>query len=126
MAKKKAELTVQQVEPEQLQPKTPAEFLHRAWLFYSRQKYSAALEDFKTVLSEEVGNFDAQFGLSLALKSSGNNQQALAAFEKTLGLIESIQERQRASIMMRLVRGHINQIKSGDWNLEKEIWQTDR
>lgn len=125
LAKKKAIATVQQVEPEQLQPNSPAEFLHRAWLFYSRQKYSEAQADFEAVLSQEAGNFDAQFGLSLALKFSGDNQQALAAFEKTLTLVESIEERQRASIMLRLVRGHINQIKSGDWNLEKEVWQTD-
>lgn len=126
MAKKKLDATVTQVEPEQLQPKSPAEFLHRAWLFYSREKYSLAQADFEAVLSEDAGNFDAQFGLSLTLKFSGNNQQALSAFEKTLALTASIEDRQRASIMLRLVRGHINQIKSGDWNLEKEVWQTDR
>ncbi len=125
MAKKK-DVASQKVDPELTQPQNQAEFLQRAWTFYSRQKYSLAQADFETVLSQDENNFDANFGLSLTLKASGNNQQALKAFEKTLALVPSIEDKQRANIMQRLIRGHINQIKTGDWNLEKEVWQIVR
>jgi hypothetical protein len=26
-------------------------------------------------------------------------------------------------VMHRLLLGHVNQLKTGDWNLEKEIWK---
>jgi len=124
MAKKKVEAE-KIIDPTQMQPTNPAEFLQRAWSFYAKQKYTLAQTDFETVVNQDAMNFDALFGLALALKSDGAIQQALAAFEKALTLVDSTEDKQRANIMGRLIRGHINQIKTGDWNLEKEVWRRD-
>lgn len=125
MAKSKASSAQVKVnEPEQLSPTTAAEYMERAWLFYSRKKYNLSEKDFETALETEPDNVEAVYGLALVLKSSGENARALSMFEKALALLETLSDRQRVNILGRLIRGQINQIKTGDWNLEKEVWQT--
>ena len=122
--KKSKKVEVISLEPEEMIPPSTAEFLKRAWLYYSRKKLDLAEKDYKTALEKEPENVDATYGLALTLKASGASSRALEFFEKSLTLLESITDTQRAHILGRLIHGQINQIKSGDWNLEKEVWQS--
>jgi len=113
-------------DPDTLNPQEMADFLERGWLYYSHQKFEAAETDFHTVLDKEPDNIDALYGLGLALKSLGKSQQALEAFEQIDYGINRIEDHQRALMISRLAHGQINQIKIGEWNLEKEVWKSSK
>jgi tetratricopeptide (TPR) repeat protein len=125
MAKQKA-VIAKALEPEKLNPQSASEFLARAWLYYSRGKFDLAVQDFTRATEAASDNPETWYGLGLAHKSSGATSKAVEAFQNALNLIGGIQEHKRASIFSRLVKGQINQLKTGDWNLEKEVWHTVR
>ena len=111
-------------DPESLHPNTTIEYISRAWLYYAKHNYAQSIDDFHKALDSDSDNVDTLFGLALALKADGKKEKAVDTFEKTLTLIDILEDRIRARMLRRLTIGHINQIKTGDWNLEKEIWQT--
>jgi len=111
--------------PATLTPSSAAEFARRGWLYFSRQQYAEAKADLETALSLEA-NVDHYYTLGLILRALGENEQALAAFEHCLAKIGEIAESQRATMLRRLATGQINMIKTGDWNLEKEVWKRIR
>ena len=110
--------------PDSIHPNTSAEYVRRAWLYYGKQLYEKSINDFYQALVGDPDNADIEFGLGLAYKINGEKEKAADFFEKTLGLIEKMDDGVRARMLKRLTTGHINQIKTGDWNLEKELWQT--
>lgn len=122
MAKKNLPQTVA-LDPATMKVETPAEYLQRGWLYFSSQQYELAEKDFRRILETDAGHIDALYGLGLVLKVEGKTDKALEAFENILGLLSKIDDPQRANILGRLVKGQINQMKTGDWNLEKEVWQ---
>lgn len=125
MAKKKPLIIVNEVpNPVSLNPQTPDEFIKRGWLYYGRGEYAHAESDFVAALDKEPDNPEYLFALGLTLKAEGSMEKALQKFEQAMSLLNTINDRVRAQILHRLIFGHINQIKTGDWNLEKEIWQS--
>lgn len=125
MAKKsKAVETIPQ--PENINPQTPSEYTARGWVYFSQKKYNQAVADYKTALVNEPENPDIFYAMGLALKASGATAEALEAFSKVDQYLPKIEDRQKATIVSRLTHGQINQIKTGDWNLEKEVWQKSR
>ena len=113
-------------DPNTLTPQSTAEYLERGWLFYSHQKNEQAEADFRQVLQQEPDNADAWYSLGLALKALGKGPQAIDAFSHVDQTIIGIEDRQRAMIVLRLTHGQINQIRTGNWNLENEIWKLKR
>lgn len=111
-------------DPTTMRVDTPADYAKRGWLYFSRQNFDLASQDFRHILNLDANDIDAWYGLGLAQKSAKNTAKALEAFEKVLSLIVIIDDPQRASILSRLAKGQINQIKTGDWNLEKEVWKS--
>jgi tetratricopeptide (TPR) repeat protein len=111
-------------DPTTLKANTPADYAKRGWLYFSRQNFDLAIQDFRHILSVDANDIDAWYGLGLAQKSAKDTPKALEAFEKVLNLIVILDDSQRASILSRLAKGQINQIKTGDWNLEKEVWKS--
>lgn len=103
---------------------SPADTLERGWLYYSSKKFDLAIADFQQVLAADANTLDALYGLGLTLKATGANPKALEIFEKVLAQIPNIPDHQKESVLSRLTKGHINQIKTGDWNLEKEVWKS--
>jgi tetratricopeptide (TPR) repeat protein len=75
-------------------------------------------------LQEEPENADAWYALGLALKALGKGPQAIDAFSRVEQTIATIEDRQRAVIISRLSHGQVNHIRTGNWNLENEIWKT--
>jgi tetratricopeptide (TPR) repeat protein len=113
-------------DPEKLNPQETPEFLERGWLFYSQKKYESAEADFRFVLQREPENVDALYVLGLTLKAMGKSQQAMDALSRIDDALTRIEDHQRAVMVARLAHGLVNQIKTGDWNLEKEVWKSRR
>ena len=111
------------LDPTAVKVESIMDYASRGWLYYSSRQYEKAVNDFRHVLEVNNDEMDAWYGLGLSLKAAGDTIGAVDAFTSVLGLIGSLTDKQRASVLTRLVRGQINQIKTGDWNLEKEVWK---
>lgn len=100
-------------------------YRRRGWAYHSKGMNDQAEADFRRALSIDPEDVDATYVLGLVLKTSGRKEEAIASFQKAVGLIEAgkVENRDRSEMLRRLALGHINELKEGDWNLEKEIWQ---
>jgi Tfp pilus assembly protein PilF len=108
-------------------PETVVEYLRRAWMYRSRGQEDLAEEDFRKALSIDSQSVDANYGLGMSLKSQGKKEQAIEAFEGTIRLLDegTEEDHNRAEMLHRLALGHINEMKTGDWDLEREIWRRE-
>ena len=107
-----------------MNPKSPEEYLERGWLYYSRQKFDKAESDIRQVLQADPADIEAWYALGLTLKAQGNTDKAIEAFAKVDQSTAYLDDRQRAMIILRLAHGQVNLIRTGNWNLENEIWKT--
>ena len=73
----------------------------------------------------EPKSIEGYYGLGLVLKAEDRRQDAVQAFQQVISLLEdgAVDDPSRHAMLRRLSMGHINQLKDGDWNLEKEIWK---
>ena len=110
-------------DPTTMSAKTAMEYASRGWLFYSHKNFEKAVDDFRHALENENKEIDTWYGLGLSLKAAGSGGEAVDAFDEVLGLISSLDDKQRSNVLGRLAKGHVNQIKTGDWNLKKEVWK---
>jgi tetratricopeptide (TPR) repeat protein len=110
-------------DPATMSASTTLEYNLRGWLFYSHQNYEKAVSDFRRVLEKNNNEVDAWYGLGLSLKFAGSSTEAVDAFNKVLGLIKTMEDKQRKNVLERLAKGQVNQIQTGDWDLEKEVWK---
>ena len=122
---KRAKLAIEAkvLSPSDINPTTPADYLQRGWLFLSSKNPDKALVDFNTAVQQDPNNPDTYYALALALKTLGKNPEAIENFNKVLSYLGESTNHSTRQMLTRLTHGHINQINSGDWNLEKEIWQ---
>lgn len=114
------------LEPEDMPPPVDFEdYLRRAWAYHSRGKNREAEQDLQEALYIQPDSVDAQYVLGLVRKAEAHDQEAVACFERCVALIDAgkIEDRTRSRMLRRLAQGHINEITTGDWNLEKEIWK---
>ena len=104
---------------------TADEFLKRGMAYYARKQYENAEKDLRTAISLNEELIDAYYSLGMVLKAAFQEDEAVQAFEKVLDLLNSglVKNSDQLAMLRRLAKGHINEIKTGDWNLEKEIWQ---
>ena len=100
-------------------------YRRRGWAFHSRGLNDQAEADFRRAISIDPEDVDATYVLGLVLKAQGRKDEAIVSFQKAVDLIQAgkVENRDRREMLRRLALGHINEIKDGDWNLEKEIWQ---
>ena len=107
------------------QPTDTAAYLRRGYAFYGVSKYAEAAEDFNKAFDLDSTAVDAVYGLGMSLKAAGKKGEAVTAFKNAIALIDKgvVTDKPRARILRRLALGHVNEITSGDWNLEAEIWQ---
>ncbi|HLE14293.1 MAG TPA: hypothetical protein VI776_06060 [Anaerolineales bacterium] len=100
-------------------------YRRRGWAFHSRDLDDQAEADFRRAISIDPEDVDATYVLGLVLKAQGRKDEAIVSFQKAVDLIQAgkVENRDRREMLRRLALGHINEIKDGDWNLEKEIWQ---
>jgi tetratricopeptide (TPR) repeat protein len=111
-------------DPETMKPEKTDEYAERGYRYFSEKKYELAAKDFSHIVDMESGNIEAWYALGLTLKWEGEKTKAVDAFQHVLNLIGNIPDSQRANVLGRLTKGHINMITTGDWNLEKEVWKS--
>jgi len=105
-------------------PVTAADFILQGYMLKASGKFDDAEANFRKAISLEPASVEAYYALGLVLKAEDRRQDSIMCFEKVLGLIDADpKDAGRAHMLQRLVKAHINQLRSGDWDLEKEIWQ---
>jgi tetratricopeptide (TPR) repeat protein len=91
------------------------------WGHYGEQRYDEAVEVFQRALQQDAGSVDVLYGLGLSLKEAGRHAEAVPVFVKVMKLAPQKAPGARGMMLARLARGHINQIKTGDWNLDHDL-----
>jgi len=102
-------------------PKSAEAHSNLGWGLYGQKQHAEAVKEFETALTLDPGWVDAHYGLGLAHKSAGATAEAIAAFEKVMALAPRLPDVVRAHMLSRLAHGHVNEIRSGDWDLDKEL-----
>ena len=105
-------------------PSSASELINKAWELKASGKIDDAEVIFRKAIAIHPSSLEANYGLSLMLKSQDRRQESIAGFEKVLELIDQgVEDRARGEMLRRLALAHINHLRSGDWALEKEIWK---
>jgi tetratricopeptide (TPR) repeat protein len=99
-------------------------FIQRGWAYHARGEQEKAESDFRRAISFSPESVDAKYGMGLVMKSQGKTQEAIEYFEKTMDLIlqGKLEHHSQSEMMRRLTLAHINELTTGDWNLEDQIW----
>lgn len=99
-------------------------FMQRGWAYHARGDQDKAEADFRRAVSFSPGSVDANYAMGLVMKSQNKQSEAVEYFEKAMDLIEQgkIEDEGKSTMMRRLTLAHINELKTGDWNLEDQIW----
>jgi tetratricopeptide (TPR) repeat protein len=108
------------------QSKTYEDYYREGWSLHgSKKDEDAAEENFRKAIALNPKSVDAYYGLGLVLKTQDRRQEAIAAFQQVVDLLDAntVEDRNRSQMLHRLSIGHINKLKTGDWDLEKEIWK---
>ena len=109
---------------EQAPSQTIAEIINKGWLQKAEGKYDDAEASFRMAVSIDSDSIEAHYGLGMALKGQDRRQESIKSFEKVLELVDiRVEDRTRGEMLKRLAHAHVNQLRSGDWGLEKEIWK---
>lgn len=91
------------------------------WGYYGQRQYAEAIETFRAALRLDQGSVDANYGLGLSLKEAGQHDEAVPVFVKVMQLAPQKETGTRGRMLARLARGHVNQMKKGDWDLDDEV-----
>jgi tetratricopeptide (TPR) repeat protein len=91
------------------------------WGHYGERQYEQAIAVFRQALQLDAGSVDALYGLALSLKEAGQHDEAVPVFAKIMKLAPQKEQGARGQMLARLSRGHINQIKKGDWDLGEDM-----
>ncbi|MCE7947409.1 MAG: hypothetical protein DYG88_08280 [Chloroflexi bacterium CFX4] len=85
----------------------------KAWSLHTSGQDSAAIQEFRRLVDEWQDHVDANFGLALAYKTSGQHDKAREQFQKTLACIESELAKNvggdtsRFQMLQRMVEQHL-------------------
>ena len=107
-------------------PQTAEDFIGQGWSYHASVKNDSAAENsFRQAISLSPNSVDAYYGLGLVLKAQARKQESINSFNKVIELLETnpTEEQARGEMLRRLSMAHINQMNSGDWGLEGEIWK---
>jgi tetratricopeptide (TPR) repeat protein len=125
--KRKSAKEKETVEVDPTETKEPTDFdgfIRRGWALHARGDQDKAEADFRRAISYSPESVDANFALGLVMKSQGKKAEALELFNKSMKLIEQgkFEDHSQSEMMRRLTLAHINELTTGDWNLEDQIW----
>lgn len=93
------------------------------WGYYGYKQFTEAESQFRRALELDMNYLDAYWGLGLARKALGARDDAIQAFERVAALATQLEDVTRGHMLIRLAHGQISQLRQGNWNLGKEIWQ---
>ena len=109
--------------PGEMNPTNAVQYIDRGWAYLNEDQPDKAIDDLKHELDMEAENADAYYVMGLALKKLNKHEAAIEAFQHVMQLAEAYPDHSSKQMLKRLTNGQINQLQTGDWNLEKEIWQ---
>lgn len=101
------------------EPQTGEDYVERGWRHYSKKEFYRAEADFRKALDMNADTIDTLYALGMTLQASGRPPEAVQTFEKVIELLKDAPptDNARALMLTRLSHGHINRMKTGDWNL---------
>jgi tetratricopeptide (TPR) repeat protein len=102
-------------------PKSPEAFANLGWAYYGKGQWQEAAKAFGQALSLSADQLEAHYGLALVHKATGAKMEAIASFERASALAAKLDDHVRNQMLTRQIRGHINLINSGNWNLGKDV-----
>lgn len=85
--KKPIEVQAEKPNPDLMDAKTSDEYFNRGMLYYSQGEFEKSKKDFDQALSLDAGTVDANYGLALVYKASGDSDQAIEYFNRVIKLI---------------------------------------
>ncbi len=91
------------------------------WGYYGQRQYAEAIKAFREAVRLDSNSIDAHYGLALALKEAGTPRDAIPEFEMVIKLAPTLEAKVRGHMLARLATGHINQINTGDWDLDRTL-----
>jgi tetratricopeptide (TPR) repeat protein len=112
------------IDPTTLTPTDAESYVKRGYAFYARGDFARAEEDFRKALSMDSTWVEAHYALALNLKAQNRPDEAVLAFQKALEHIGGVEKETptRAHMLSRIIKGHINQLTKGNWDLRMEFW----
>jgi Tfp pilus assembly protein PilF len=64
----------------------------RAWRYQREGKADAAIGEFERILKQDANNIDANYGMGLAQRSVGKNENAIKYFRRALELVQAAEK----------------------------------
>jgi tetratricopeptide (TPR) repeat protein len=61
----------------------------RAWGYHREGKFDAAIGEFERILKMDANNIDANYGMGLAQRRAGKNENAVKYFQKAAQLVDA-------------------------------------
>jgi tetratricopeptide (TPR) repeat protein len=87
-----------------------------AWSDHVRRKYDTAIAQFEKLIGEWGDHIDANYGLGLALKSSGQREKARKQFERAAKVVadeiakQAADENSRLPMLANMIKQHIGDL----------------
>jgi len=94
----------------------------QAWGLYAQGSWDEAVREIQAGLQRFPDSLDLLFVEGLSLKRLDRRPEAVAAFREALLKVDGVGDKTRATMLRRLLVGHINMLEQGAWNLEPETW----
>ncbi|SNB70523.1 tetratricopeptide repeat protein [Thermoflexus hugenholtzii] len=91
-----------------------AAHIDRGWELHAQRQYEQAIEEFRKAIEVDGNAIDAYYGLGLAAKAAGRKETAIAAFEKVLTLLPTVEDRGKAQILSRLTQAHLQWLRGSN------------
>jgi Tfp pilus assembly protein PilF len=102
-------------------PQSASAHNNLGWGLYGQNQFADAIRELQEAVRLDGQLFDAHYGLGLAHKAAGAKADAIAAFKAAYDLAARMEDRVRGQMLQHLLHGHINQLTTGDWGLDKEL-----
>jgi tetratricopeptide (TPR) repeat protein len=122
--RKKPNIEVQNIDPTTIIPTDALGFINRGYAFHARGEFLLAEEDIRKALTMDSTLEEAHYALSLNLKAQNRRDEAIESFQKALERMPTLEKANpiRAHMLTRIIKGHINQLTKGNWDLRNEFW----
>jgi tetratricopeptide (TPR) repeat protein len=104
-------------------PKDIRSHIKLGWALYAKGQYEEALKALDIARSRFPDDLEVLYPLGLILKKLGKKEEALKVFRSVIEKSKDLEDQTRGAMLRRLAVGHANIIETGEWNLEKEIWE---
>jgi tetratricopeptide (TPR) repeat protein len=93
------------------------------WIAYGKGDFQEAARQFEQLIAQNKNDLDSYYGLGLAQKRLKNTTKAIEAFTQAVTLAAAVEDGEKAGMLTRLLHGHLNFMKTGDWKIGDELWR---